>query len=46
MEVVSWFIFFGWAMIALIKNYNPIIFLGCCIGIGLACIANSFKKKG
>lgn len=41
MEIVNWFILLGWAMVALINDYPPIIFLGCCIGLGLTCIANA-----
>lgn len=41
MELITWFMLVGWAMVSLINNWEPIMFLGCCIGLGLTCIANA-----
>ena len=44
LEVVTWFIFVGWAICYFIRdNTSPIEFLGLCIGLGLCCLAFNLR---
>lgn len=46
MEVITWIVFMGWAILYFVRyeSSNPIEFLALCIGIGLLCIAHTIRE--
>lgn len=47
MEVITWFVFMGWAILYFVRysRSEPLEFFGLCVGIGLVCIARAIKEN-
>ena len=45
MEVITWFVFMGWAILYFVRygSSEPLEFFGLCVGIGLLCIAHAIR---